>query len=398
MFSGIGGFEYGIEQAHYNIKQLQRTTTNNECENRRSKSDLSGEWEQNSRSTQGIQGNRSESSIKEWECIGYSEIDKHAISVFRKHYPHTKNFGDATKIIPAELPDFELICGGFPCQSFSIAGKRMGFEDTRGTLFFDIARIIKIKRPRIVFLENVAGLLSHDRGRTFTTILATLDELGYNVEWEVLNSKYFGVPQNRERVFIIGHIRGSSSRQVFPLGQSCEESDSASGETRSEGERIFNYSANAIAQRDYKGGNQLVSCAYRTRTLQGQDGHIEIRKDGVANQLTTCQKDSMVMAAMSYGTEDSKPEIGQVFRRYGVNGVVPPLQNWSPLLDGNRIRRLTPVECERLQAFPDGWTEEGLDENNNVVKISDTQRYKMCGNAVTTKVIQAITERIMESN
>ncbi|MTV58858.1 DNA (cytosine-5-)-methyltransferase, partial [Streptococcus pneumoniae] len=101
----------------------------------------------------------------------------------------------------------DIICGGFPCQAFSIAGNRRGFEDTRGTLFFEIARFASILRPKYLFLENVKGLLNHENGVTFETIISTLDELGYNVEWQVLNSKNFGVPQNRERVFIIGHSR-----------------------------------------------------------------------------------------------------------------------------------------------------------------------------------------------
>jgi len=140
------------------------------------------------------------------ECIGYSEIDKYAIQTYEKHFNH-KNYGDITKINPKQLPDFDLLCGGFPCQSFSVAGLRGGFEDTRGTLFFEIARIIREKQPRFLLLENVKGLLSHDKGRTFATIISTLNELGYDCEWQVLNSKNFGVPQNRERVFIIGHIR-----------------------------------------------------------------------------------------------------------------------------------------------------------------------------------------------
>ncbi|MDG6143660.1 DNA (cytosine-5-)-methyltransferase, partial [Lactococcus formosensis] len=112
----------------------------------------------------------------------------------------------------------DVICGGFPCQAFSIAGKRKGFlDETRGTLFFEIARAAEQIKPRTLFLENVKGLLSHDKGRTFRIILSTLDELGYNVEWQLLNSKNFGVPQNRERVFIIGHLRGSSGREVFPI-------------------------------------------------------------------------------------------------------------------------------------------------------------------------------------
>ncbi|MFA5652456.1 MAG: DNA (cytosine-5-)-methyltransferase, partial [Candidatus Paceibacterota bacterium] len=183
---------------------------------------------------------------KEAECIGYSEIDKYAIQIYEKQFtkrlPYCshcweqktkerelsseresiisknskgcincgkpasllfnikpKNYGNITTINASELPDFDLLVGGFPCQAFSIAGKRGGFNDTRGTLFFDIARILKEKRPRNFILENVKGLLSHDSGRTFKTIIITLAELGYCVEWEVLNAKNFGVPQNRER-------------------------------------------------------------------------------------------------------------------------------------------------------------------------------------------------------
>jgi len=115
------------------------------------------------------------------------------------------------------LPDFDLLIGGFPCQAFSIAGKRGGFTDTRGTLFFDLARILKTKKPPRFIFENVKGLLSHDHGSTFKTIVTTLDELGYDIQWQVLNSKNFGVPQNRERVYIVGHLRGTPRPEVFPI-------------------------------------------------------------------------------------------------------------------------------------------------------------------------------------
>ena len=138
------------------------------------------------------------------DCIGYSEIDKYAIQIYQKHFNH-KNYGDATKINASELPDFDLLVGGFPCQAFSIAGKRGGFGDTRGTLFFDIARIAKAKKPLHMLLENVKGLVSHDGGKTLETILLALQELGYYVNIEVYNSKDFGVPQNRERIFFQCH-------------------------------------------------------------------------------------------------------------------------------------------------------------------------------------------------
>ena len=174
MFSGIGGFELGIEAAAHEL---------------------------------GITA----------ECVGYSEIDKHAIRTYEEHYAHD-NYGDATTIDADHLPDFDLLVGGFPCQAFSIAGKRLGFDETRGTLFFDIARILKAKEPRFFILENVKGLISHNKGQTFRTIVRVLDGLGYDLQWKVLNSKDHGVPQSRERVFIVGNLGGTPRPEVFSAG------------------------------------------------------------------------------------------------------------------------------------------------------------------------------------
>ncbi len=140
------------------------------------------------------------------EIVGACEIDKYARQIYAKHFPEVKIYEDATKINTNSLPDFEVLCGGFPCQPFSIAGKQRGLEDSRGNLFLEIARIVKKKKPRLLLLENVKGLLSHDKGRTYRIIRDTLDEMGYTIEWQLLNSKYF-IPQNRERIFIIGHLR-----------------------------------------------------------------------------------------------------------------------------------------------------------------------------------------------
>lgn len=159
MFSGIGGFELGIQRA-----------TNNK-----------------------------------WECVGYSEINKYAIQTYKKYYPDYTNYGDARNIDANKLPDFDFLCGGYPCQCFSIAGKRKGFADTRGTMFFEIERIAREKQPKIILLENVKGLLSHNAGNTFKIIMQHLNSLGYLVDFRILNSKYFGVPQNRERIFHIGY-------------------------------------------------------------------------------------------------------------------------------------------------------------------------------------------------
>ena len=170
----------------------------------------------------GIGGFRSGlESIGGFECVGYCEIDKYAKQAYEAIYDTGGElyFDDARKIVPEQLPDFDLLVGGFPCQSFSIAGARKGFDDTRGTLFFEIARIAAVKKPKYLFLENVPGLLNHDSGKTFETILRTLDELGYDVCWQVLNSKNFGVPQSRNRVFIIGYLRGQCAGEVLSFMQ-----------------------------------------------------------------------------------------------------------------------------------------------------------------------------------
>ena len=170
----------------------------------------------------GIGGFRSGlEAIGGFECIGYCEIDKYAKQAYEAIYDTGGElyFDDARKIVPEQLPDFDLLVGGFPCQSFSIAGARKGFSDTRGTLFFEIARIAAVKKPKYLFLENVPGLLNHDEGRTFETILRTLDGLGYDVCWQVLNSKNFGVPQSRNQVFIIGYNREKCAGEVLSFTQ-----------------------------------------------------------------------------------------------------------------------------------------------------------------------------------
>lgn len=151
----------------------------------------------------------------EFECIGYSEIDSFAKAIYSRWFPEHTDLGDASKIDPRDLEDFDLLVGGFPCQAFSLSGYRRGFEDTRGTLFFEIARICEEKRPRYLLLENVKGLLSHQKGETFEKMLGVLAELGYDVEWEVLNSKDFGTAQNRERVYIKGYSRAKCGGEIL---------------------------------------------------------------------------------------------------------------------------------------------------------------------------------------
>lgn len=302
MFTGVGGFELGIQKAH-----------------------------------------------PDWECVGFSEIDKYANIVMEKRFRGLKNYGDATKINTKFLPDFDMLCGGFPCQTFSIAGKRKGFSDTRGTLFFEIAKIIEAKRPKIVFLENVKGLLNHEDGKTFSTIIKVLGELGYNVQWMVLNSKFFGVPQNRERVFIIGNIRGEPRSEILP----------------------------------FKEQDKII-----TKRLQKK------RKTAhcvTARNPSRSLNDATLVKAVLTPYREIKRQNGRRFKEEGEPMFTLTNQDIHGLEIGEDIRQLTPLEFERLQGFPDDWT---LVKLPNGKMMSDTQRYKMMGNAVTVNVIEAIARKL----
>jgi len=257
---------------------------------------------------------------KDWECVGYSEINKYAIQVYERRFPNHKNYGDITKIRTEDLPNFDLFLAGFPCQSFSIAGKRWGFNDTRGTLFFEIARILWDKRPRYFLLENVKGLLSHEGGKTFQTILGVLSNLGYGLEWQVLNSKNHGVPQNRERVFFVGYFGEGSKPKVFPFGD-----------------------GNGVAEKNGMNGMGLVQVA--------QVG----KKDNMGQRVYDTQ-----------GIATSQRAEG------GGQGAKTGLY-----LQNAKIRRLTPKECERVMGFPDNWT-EGLSDTQRYKCLGNAVVPQIC--------------------
>ncbi len=311
------------------------------------------------------------------ELVGYSEIDQYAIRVFEHHFKEAKNYGDITKIDAEALPDFDCLVGGFPCQAFSIAGRRGGFSDTRGTLFFDLARILRAKQPRLFVFENVKGLLSHDGGRTFRTIIATIDELGYDCQWQVLNSKNFGVPQNRERIIIVGHLRGTPRPEVFPIAGADSKDLVTINQARHDYDRVYDKDGIAPALNTGQRGNAQPKII--TSSPHKVDG-----KRVIKHNLSDV---SGTILATQYKSSDTQPKvISRTVRAGGRNSPHGSKQNWDSYLVDGVIRRLTPLECERLQGFPDYWTKiEGM---------SDTQRYKMCGNAVTTNVIRAVFERL----
>lgn len=341
-FTGIGGFTLAINQA-YELSQMG--VKPKDCTNTESRTSQHAEYPL---------------------CVGYSEIDKYATQIYQQQFPNHKNYGDITKINAEELPNFDLLVGGFPCQAFSIAGKRGGFEDTRGTLFFELARILRAKQPRLFVFENVKGLLSHDNGNTFKTIIATIDELGYDCQWQVLNSKNFGVPQNRERVFIIGHLRGTSRPEVFPFtGSNTKTLNQIIG--GSQGNRVYGTDGIAVTQASQTGGQGAKTGLYIEIPEATKKGYAE----------------ATVGDSINLSVPNSTTRRGRV--GHGVAQTVDTGMQQHTLTSDMRIRRLTPTECERLQGFPDGWTED----------VSDTQRYKCLGNAVTVNVVQAIMEKLL---
>ena len=392
MFSGVGGFELGFQQAN-----LQT------------------------------------------QVVGFCEIDKYASQILETKFQGVKNYGNATTIDETKLPNFDILVGGFPCQAFSMAGKRKGFDEARGTLFFDVARILAHKKPRNFILENVKGLLSHNKGKTFETILGILSDLGYIVEWELLNSKNYGVPQSRERVYIVGHLRGQSRPKVFSFreGNGVSETSRKKERERSsqvsstitsnykrgthamgeqyilepkeltknigQGQRVYSTNGASVSIKALGGGQGGKTGLYKIpqATKQGyewadlgdsvnlQNLKSKTRRGRVGKQiaqtLDTGNQQYTIVQATITPSRKNKSQNGRRFKdneepmftltQNDVHGVMH---------NKTQIRRLTPIECERLQGFPDNWT-EGL---------SDTQRYKCMGNAVTTNVVEWVVTQL----
>lgn len=388
----------------------------------------------------GIGGFRSGlEKIGGFECIGYCEIDKYAKQSYEAMYD-TKGelyFNDARKINPKELPDIDLITGGFPCQSFSIAGRRKGFEDTRGTLFFEIARIASAKKPKYLFLENVPGLLSHDRGKTFKTILSSLDELGYDVTWQVLNSKDFGVPQSRKRLYIVGFFRAKCAGQILSFKEANSKTTIQIYPGK-EGERIYSSEGESITLTSSGGGfggrtglysieefgipikvktksgyqiaypGDSIDIGYSgTNTRRGRVGHnvshtlttsstqacyfIDMNPEPKMTEVTRC-----ITARHASDISNRKGEHSAVFlEKYQITDdeehPMVVFVDKDKKVHIGKIRKLTPRECWRLQGFTDEQFDKVI-----ATGMSDTQLYKQAGNAVTVNVISAVGQIIKE--
>ena len=343
-------------------------------------------------------------------CVGHCEIDKYADQSYRALFDTKGEWfrEDVREADPDEMPDFDLLCGGFPCQSFSIAGHRGGFADPRGTLFFEIARLTAAKRPAYLLLENVPGLLNHDGGRTFAAILHTLDGLGYGVEWQVLNSKDFGVPQSRKRVYLVGYLDekcrgkilpftetagtplkqirpGTQGERIYsPEGVSCTLTSQAGGMGGKTGLYCTGVPIKENTKKGYKMAypGDSVDLAYPTlNTRRGRVG----RK--IAHTITTGSSQG-TLCCVDLNEEPALTDYARCLTAKQNGGIRSHKREASGVWDGCRIRRLTPRECLRLQ----GWADERIDL---VLPLqSDAQLYKQAGNGVTVNVVEAIGKRL----
>ena len=352
-----------------------------------------------------------------FQCVGHCEIDKYADASYRAIHDireEERYYPDARAIDPDDLPDFELLCGGFPCQAFSNAGRRRGFADARGTLFFEIARLAEAKRPRYLLAENVPGLLSHDHGKTFAVILSTLGDLGYHVEWAVLNSKHFGVPQSRKRVFLICYLDPRCAGKILPVpGGHGEALIQLLG--GSQGYRVYDPKGVACTQTAGGGGRGVKTGLYlipspgptfvdlcaggprgtdTARCLTARYGQTTLsnhraERSGVLlikEATKRGYKEAHIGDSVDLGYAGSNTRRGRVGRDIAHTLETSCIQ--GIVARGGRIRRLMPRECLRLQGFDDNQIDKILAIN------SDAQAYKQAGNSVTVHVIEAIGRRL----
>lgn len=280
------------------------------------------------------------------ECVFTSEWDEHAQKMYENFFGE-KPHGDITKIVASDIPDHDILTGGFPCQAFSIIGGRLGFADTRGTLFFDVERILKEKRPKAFLLENVRALVSHDKGRTFQVILDRLHALGYFVHYKVLNGLNFGVPQKRERIMIVGFLEN------YPF------------EFPTKGLRPELKLSDVLEPDEKVDKKHFLSDSYRAK--------VEARLKLQGKTITT-------KPVVLHENKSGNLGIHEFSCALRANGSY----NY---LNVNGVRRLTPREMFRLQGFPDSYE----------IIVPDTQARKQAGNAVVVPKIEAVAHAMIEA-
>jgi DNA (cytosine-5)-methyltransferase 1 len=363
LFSGIGGFHLGFEKAGYKVTSF------------------------------------------------FSEVDKHAIAVYKQQFKNSTYVGSVTDVRGEDLPRIDLITFGSPCQDFSLAGKRKGMDGERSSLILEAIRLIGECRPRVFVWENVKGTFSSNSGEDFAAIIQAFANIGgYRLEWQLLNTSWF-LPQNRERIYLVGYSTETKRdwRGVFPIGESNPKIDELQRQ---------HLPANTILQRYDAGANgtYIGECKQSAQAVKqigvrldsgGKQPYQQDRvydADGIVPALNQGKSDLIlkVNSATSDGYEqaevgdsinlsnpNSKTRRGRVGKQKAQTLETSCNQ---AVVENYRIRRLTPIECERLQGFPDDHTSLG-NYDGEVKSMSNAQRYKQCGNAVTVDVVKAVAER-----
>ncbi len=295
------------------------------------------------------------------KCVFASEWDKYAAETYEQNFK-LKPYGDITQIQELEIPKHGILCGGFPCQAFSIAGKQKGFDDIRGTLFFEIVRIAKHHSPKVLFLENVKNLVKHDNGRTFATIVKTLKDVNYAVFTKILNASNFGLPQNRERIYIVAfHHSINPQNFQFPMPSNnpiCLENIL---EDKPLNARIIHRDDIEI----YKDHVQTKSIFGELQLLNKPIQIGRVNKGAQGERIYHPRGHAITLSAYGGG-------VGSKTGLYFING---------------QIRKLSPRECARIQGFPDGF----------ILNKIDFQSYKQFGNSVSVDVLQAILIQISQT-
>lgn len=292
------------------------------------------------------------------KCVFSSEWDKYCQESYKLNFNDTP-FGDITQIDEKEIPSFDILCGGFPCQPFSVSGKQRGFSDTRGTLFFDIARIVAYHKPKVILLENVKNLKAHNDGATFEVISNTLNELNYNIYYQVLNAKNFGLPQNRERIAIVCIRKDiDSGKFKFPVG--CDKLVTISD----------------IKEPDDKTEKYI---------LKRNDIHIDFDK------LKKAEEEGKVNKPVQIGVIANGGQGNRIYHENGIGITLAASSGGAAPKTGayyinGKVRRLSPREAARLQGFPESFK----------IIDNDSQSLKQFGNSVPINLLKEVFKGLLE--
>lgn len=327
----------------------------------------------------------------EFEEHWFSEIDKNAINIYKKHFPNAKELGDVRTIRDFSGIKADIITFGFPCQDLSVAGKRRGLAGARSGLFFEAVRIIRELKPQYFIFENVKGLLTNNRGADFIRCLREIADIGlYECEWQLVNTSWV-LPQNRERVYFIGRLGGQSGAKIFPLFSGGKTADGSQGQytntITSEG-----YTKNRQASYIIE-GQQFQQVRQINWTEKNHQQDRVYSPEGICPALNTVGGGNLepkIVCPVLTPDRIVKRQNGRRMKENGEPSFTLTAQDEHGIYDGKSVRKLTPLECERLQGFPDGWTEYGADGK----KMSDSARYKALGNAVTVNFPRMIGEKL----